>query len=205
VVPFAGTPERPLATLTVVGGEPDEAALELLRDAAGLLANVLHHECGDDAERLAAALRELSWRDRFTGLLNAHRFREVLEASNARSLARGGLTFVVAVNLSNLEGLAERMGQTVGGLVLKDLARSLALEAEHVDAVGRVGPTTYGCVLFGRRASEVDYFCSSVADRVAGLARRRGATVELRTGVERLGLRASSEDTWQAAVDRLFA
>jgi EAL domain-containing protein (putative c-di-GMP-specific phosphodiesterase class I)/GGDEF domain-containing protein/AmiR/NasT family two-component response regulator len=207
VVPFAGTPERPLATLTTLTttGELDDAALDLLRDAAGVLGGVLHHEYGEDVERLAAALRELSGRDRFTGLLNAHRFREVLEAANARAVARGGLTFVVAVNVSNLDALAERMGQTVGGLVLKDVARSLALEADHVDAVGRVGPTTYGCVLFGRRASEIDYFCSSVTDRVAGLARRRGATVEMRTGVERLGLRPSSEDTWQAAVDRLFA
>jgi EAL domain-containing protein (putative c-di-GMP-specific phosphodiesterase class I)/GGDEF domain-containing protein len=205
VVPFAGTPESPLATLTVVGGAPDDAALELLRDAAGLLSNVLHHECGDDTERQAVTLRELSWRDRFTGLLNTHRFREVLEAANARSLARGGLSYVVAVNLSNLDGLSERLGQTVGGLVLKDVARSLALEAEHVDAVARVGRATYGCILFGRRASEVDYFCSSVADRVEGLARRRGATAELRSGSERLGIRSSSEDTWQAAVDRLFA
>jgi EAL domain-containing protein (putative c-di-GMP-specific phosphodiesterase class I)/GGDEF domain-containing protein len=207
VVPFAGTPERPVATLSTVThtGELDDAALDLLRDAAGVLSGVLHHEHGEDAERVAAALRELSGRDRFTGLLNAHRFREVLDDANAHAAARGGLTFVVAVNVSNLDALAERLGQTVSGLVLKDVARSLALEADHVDAVGRVGPTTYGCVLFGRRASEVDYFCNSVADRVAGVARRRGATVEMRTGVERLGLRASSEDTWQAAVDRLFA
>jgi EAL domain-containing protein (putative c-di-GMP-specific phosphodiesterase class I)/GGDEF domain-containing protein/AmiR/NasT family two-component response regulator len=206
VVPFAGAPERPVATLSAVGSAafgPD--AIDFMRDAAGLLAGALAREHGGDPERLATALREISGRDRFTGVLNGHRFREVLAEANARAVAAGGGTYVVAFTLPNLDGLADRMGQAVRGLVLKDVARSLALEAERVDAIARVGPTTYGCVLFARRSSEVDYFCRSAGDRVAALGRRRGATVELRHGVERLGLRATSEDAWQAAVDRAFA
>jgi EAL domain-containing protein (putative c-di-GMP-specific phosphodiesterase class I)/PleD family two-component response regulator len=206
VVPFAGSPEQPLATLSVIATEPlGDDALQLLRDAAGVLAAVLEKEYGSDHDTVGAALREHAGRDRFTGLLNANRFREVLAEANERALARGGLTYVVAVTVNNLEALAERHGQAVGGLVMKDIARSLALEAEHVDALARVGPTTFGCVVFGRRASEVEYFCNSVADRVTASGRRRGATVELRTGLERLGLHGSPEDAWQAAIDRLFS
>jgi GGDEF domain-containing protein len=205
VVPFAGSPERPLATLSAIAPAPlGDEAIDVLRDAGGVLAAVLEKEHGTDPETVIAALREHAGRDRFTGLLNAQRFREVLGEAAARALAQGGLTYVVAVTVSNLEALAERHGQAVGGLVIKDIARSLALEAEHVDALARVGPRTFGCVLFGRRASEVEYFCRSVADRVAASGRRRGATVDLRTGVERLGLRGSAEDSWQAATDLLF-
>jgi GGDEF domain-containing protein len=177
----------------------------LLRDAAGVLAAALEREHGIDPERVAFALGELAGRDRFTGLLNGHRFREVLADANARANASGSPAFVVAASVRDLDGLGERMGQAVRELVLKDVARSLALEAEHVDALARVGQTTYGCVLVGRRSSEVEYFCRSVADRVAADGRRRGATVELRTGAERLGLRMSSDDVWQAAVDRVFS
>jgi EAL domain-containing protein (putative c-di-GMP-specific phosphodiesterase class I)/GGDEF domain-containing protein len=206
VVPFAGAPEQPIATLSAIAPEPlGDDALELLRDAGGVLSAVLQKEHGSDPDTLSAALCEHAGRDRFTGLLNAHRFREVLAESNARALARGGLTYVVAVTAGNLDALAERHGRAVGGLVIKDIARSLALEAEHVDALARVGPATFGCVLFGRRSSEVEYFCRSVADRVAASGRRRGATVELRTGLERLGLHGTPEDAWQAATDRLFS
>jgi GGDEF domain-containing protein len=206
VVPFAGAYERPLATLSVVSGEPlGDAALELVRTAAGALAAALEREHGSEPEEVAMALREAAGRDRFTGLLNVHRFREVLEEANARALAQGAMTFVAAVTVTNLDALSERLGQAVGGLVLKDMARSLALEAEHVDAIAHVGPTTFGCVLFGRRASEADYFCASVHDRVLATGRRRGATVELRTGVERLGLRPTTAEAWDAALARAFS
>jgi EAL domain-containing protein (putative c-di-GMP-specific phosphodiesterase class I)/GGDEF domain-containing protein/AmiR/NasT family two-component response regulator len=206
VVPFAGGYDRPLATLSVAAGEPlGDADLELLRTASGALAGALEREHGQDPETVATALRELAGRDRFTGLLNAHRFREVLAESGARALAQGAMTYVVSLTVTNLDGLSERLGQAVGGLVLKDVARSLALEAERVDAIARVDATTFGCILFGRRASEAEYFLASVQDRIHAAGRRRGATVELRTGSERLGLRASGGETWGAAVERAFS
>jgi EAL domain-containing protein (putative c-di-GMP-specific phosphodiesterase class I)/GGDEF domain-containing protein len=206
VVPFAGAYDRPLATLSVVAAEPlDDAGLELLRAAAGALAGALEREHGDDPEAVATALRELAGRDRFTGLLNGHRFREVLEEAGARALTQGAMTYVVALTVTNLDGLSERLGQAVGGLVLKDVARSLALEAERVDAIGRIEATTFGCILFGRRAAECEYFLASVQDRVQAAGRGRGATIELRTGAERLGLRPSGVETWEAAVERAFS
>jgi EAL domain-containing protein (putative c-di-GMP-specific phosphodiesterase class I)/GGDEF domain-containing protein/AmiR/NasT family two-component response regulator len=206
VVPFAGAYDRPLATLSVAGGEPlGDADLELLRTAAGALAGALEHEHGEDPETVATALRELAGSDRFTGLLNAHRFREMLDEAGTRALAQGATTYVVSVTVTNLDGLSERLGQAVGGLVLKDVARSLALEAERVDAIARVDATTFGCILFGRRPSETEYFLASVLDRVHAAGRSRGATVELRTGAERLGLRPSGAETWEAAVERAFS
>jgi EAL domain-containing protein (putative c-di-GMP-specific phosphodiesterase class I)/GGDEF domain-containing protein/AmiR/NasT family two-component response regulator len=206
VVPFAGSPEAPLATLSVVAGSAlSEDVLELLRDAGGALAAALAAEHGDDAETLAVALRELSGRDRVSGLLNAHRFREVLEEANARAAKQSGLTHVLALAVTNHDALAGRLGQAVGGMVLKDVARALALEAEQVDAVGRVGPATFGCVLFGRLASEVEYFRGSVGDRIAASGRRRGAAIELRTGVEGLGRQPDGAHAWQAALERTFS
>jgi EAL domain-containing protein (putative c-di-GMP-specific phosphodiesterase class I)/GGDEF domain-containing protein/AmiR/NasT family two-component response regulator len=206
VVPFAGSAEQPLATLSVVAAEPlSEDVLDLLRDAGGALAAALATEHGEDPETHAAALRELSGRDRFTGLLNAHRFREVVEEANARAATLSGLTHILAVAVTNHDALAGRLGQAVAGMVLKDVARALALEAEQVDAIGHVGPATFGCVLVGRLASEVEYFRGSVADRVAAAGRRRGATIELRTGVASLGRGPLGDDAWRTALERTFS
>jgi EAL domain-containing protein (putative c-di-GMP-specific phosphodiesterase class I)/GGDEF domain-containing protein len=206
VVPFAGSPEEPLATLSVVADEPlPDDVLDLLRDAGGALAGALGAEHGDDPETLAVALRELSGRDRLSGLLNAHRFREVIEEANARAATTSGLTHVIAVSVSNHDALAGRLGKAVGGMVLKDVARALAMEAEQVDAVARVDRATFGCVLFGRLPSEVEFFRGSVGDRVAASGRRRGASIELRTGVEPLGRGVGGDEAWRAALERTFS
>jgi EAL domain-containing protein (putative c-di-GMP-specific phosphodiesterase class I)/GGDEF domain-containing protein len=204
-VPFHGTGARPVAVLSVAAGAPDafgDDVLELLRDGGAILSEALERELAGDAGRADAVLRELSWRDRATGVLNALRFRELLEEANARAAASAGGTYVVHARLANFDALAQRMGQAMGELVRKDVARALALHAEQVDAVGRMGPTTFGAVLFGRRAGEVEFFVRSVADRVAAATRRRGVTAELRLGTERLGLGADVAVAWQAAGDR---
>lgn len=207
-VPFHGTGDRPVAVLsaaaTVPGAFGDDV-LELLRDGGAILREALEGELAGDPEHSDAVLRELSWRDRATGVLNAVRFRELLEDANARAAASAGGTYIVHARLANFDALAQRMGQAVGELVRKDVARGLALHAEQVDAVGRMGPTTFGAVLFGRRAGEVEFFMRSVADQVAAATRRRGVTAELRLGSERLGLGAAVADAWQAAGDRATA
>jgi diguanylate cyclase (GGDEF)-like protein len=196
-VPFAGPPGAPFATLTALvpdAGRLGEDELELLRDGAAILRDVLRAE-HDEPERL---LRELAWRDRVTGVLNAARFHELLETANSRN---DGGAYLAHVSLSNFGTLADRMGQAVADLVRNDVARVLALQAESTDVIARVAATTFGCILPGRRAGEVEYLMRTVADQVAAAARRRGATAELRLGIERIGLGATSADAWQTATN----
>jgi EAL domain-containing protein (putative c-di-GMP-specific phosphodiesterase class I)/GGDEF domain-containing protein len=194
-VPFAGTRDAAFATLTAVGRGLGPDTLELLRAAGALLSEVLQAE-PDDPER---TLREQSWRDRSTGVLNAARFHELLDAAGDEAC------FVAAVSLTNFDTIALRMGQAVADLVRKDTARALAFQAEMGDVIARVGATTFGCLLYGRRAGEVDYFLDAVADQVAAAAARRGATAELRLGAKRLGLGATNADAWQAAQEQAFS
>jgi EAL domain-containing protein (putative c-di-GMP-specific phosphodiesterase class I)/GGDEF domain-containing protein len=205
VVPFAGPPERPLATVSLAalsrgGIQPD--ALGPLREAGALLAEALRAEHGTAAHRQEHALRSLSWRDRFSGLSNATRFREELAAANARSAAGDGGTYVALVKIANFRALTASMGQAVAEMVLKDAARSIAAQATPVDVLARVGAATFGCVLYGRRPTEADYFCRAVEDLVVVTGRRRGATVTARTAHQRLGLGTSADEAWEAVAER---
>ena len=197
-VPFAGPSNAPFAAVTVLVPDgvrivPD--VLSLLREAGLVLREVLEAE-SDDPEQ---TLREQSWRDRSTGVLNARRFHELLEAANART--DSGATYVAHVAIANFVALGDRMGQAVADLVRNDIARALAMQAETTDAIARVDETTFGCILYGRRAGEVDFFLATVADLVSAAARRRGAAAELRIGKERLGVGATSDAAWHAAGD----
>ncbi|WP_245602589.1 GGDEF domain-containing protein [Solirubrobacter soli] len=178
-------------------------ALDPLREAGALLAEALRSEHGAEPHRQEQALRELSWRDRLSGLSNATRFREELETANARAAAGGdGGTFVGLVKIANFRALTERMGQAVAELVLKDAARSLAAQANHVDVLARVGPATFGCVLYGRRATEAEYFCRAVEDLVVATGRRRDTTVVVRTAHQRLGLGMSADEAWEGVAEK---
>jgi diguanylate cyclase (GGDEF)-like protein len=186
-VPLAGPRDAPVAMLTAHVSDPGRLTdddLGLLRDAAAIVAEALHAEHTE----IESALRELSWRDRVTGVLNAARFDALLDETDRRCAAGAGDAYVVHVRLSNYQVLADRMGRALADLVRKDVARALALQADGIDVVARVGDATFGCILHGRRSGEVDYFSQAVADNVAASARRRGATAELRVSAERLGL-----------------
>jgi EAL domain-containing protein (putative c-di-GMP-specific phosphodiesterase class I)/GGDEF domain-containing protein len=207
VVPFAGERERPLATVSLAALgrcriQPE--ALEPLREAGALLAEALRAEHGTAAYRQEQALRTLSWRDRLSGLNNATRFREELEAANARAAAGDGGTYVALVKVANFRALTGHMGQAVAEMVLKDAARSLAAQANPVDVLARVGPATFGCVLYGRRPTEADYFCRAVEDLVVATGRRRGATVTVGTAHQRLGLGISADEAWEGVAERAF-
>jgi EAL domain-containing protein (putative c-di-GMP-specific phosphodiesterase class I)/GGDEF domain-containing protein len=206
IVPFAGEPSRPIATVSLAAlgrGRIHAEALGPLREAGALLAEALRSEHGSAPHRQEQALRELSWRDRLSGLNNATRFREELATANARAAAGGdGGTFVGLMKITNFRALTERMGQAVAEMVLKDAARSIAAQAHHVDVLARVGPATFGCVLYGRRATEAEYFCRAVEDLVVATGRRRGATVAVRTAHQRLGLGMSADEAWEGVAEK---
>jgi EAL domain-containing protein (putative c-di-GMP-specific phosphodiesterase class I)/GGDEF domain-containing protein len=204
VVPFAGTPARPHATvsLAALSGPVHPEAVEVLREAGALLAEALRTEHGDTVHRQEQALRTLSWRDRFSGLFNAAHFREELEGAHARAVSGPGDTFAALVKVANHGGLSERMGQAVADMVLKDVARGLAAHAEPVDLLARVGTATFGCILYGRRPMEAEYFCRAVEDVVIATGRRREATIDFRAAHQRLGLGGSAEGVWEALAER---
>jgi diguanylate cyclase (GGDEF)-like protein len=178
-------------------------ALEPLREAGALLLEALRSEHGTTRHRQEQALRELSWRDRLCGLNNGTRFREELETANARAAAGGdGGTFVGLVKITNFRALTDRMGQAVAEMVLKDAARSIAAQAIPVDVLARVGPATFGCVLYGRRAAEAEYFCRAVEDLIVETGRRRDASVTVSTAHQRLGLGLSGDEVWEGLAER---
>jgi EAL domain-containing protein (putative c-di-GMP-specific phosphodiesterase class I)/GGDEF domain-containing protein len=205
-VPLAGPRDGASVVLTALAPEPGllgRAELELIRDGASLLRATLLAEYGRAPGELDGALRELAWRDHATGVLNKARFHEIVEIAATGVGAANG--YVVHVHFANYHALGERMGRALADLVRKDVARALALHADALDSVARVGEMTFGCILHGRRANEVEYFCRAVSDHAEAAARRRGATPELRVGAERLGLGATAADAWQAAAERALA
>jgi EAL domain-containing protein (putative c-di-GMP-specific phosphodiesterase class I) len=89
VVPFGGDKERPMATVSVAAfgrTRVHPETISLLQEAGALIGDALRDEYGTVTHKQEHALRLLSWRDRFSGLNNATRFHEELEAANA---ARG--------------------------------------------------------------------------------------------------------------------
>jgi hypothetical protein len=67
-----------------------------------------------------------------------------------------------------------------------------------------VGAATCGCVLYGRRPTEAEFFCRAVEDLVVVTGRRRGATVAVRTAHQRLGLGTSADEAWEAVAERVL-
>jgi GGDEF domain-containing protein len=96
------------------------------------------------------------------------------------------------------------MGVGVAEMVLKDAARGIAAQANAVDVLARVGAATFGGVLHGRRAGEVEFLASAVEDLVVETGRRRGATVEVRTSYERLGLGVTAGSLWADLAERVL-
>lgn len=205
-VPFAGTRERPLATVsavTRVSGVLAGDALELVRDAGAALAEALYCEHGDSEERVTDALRKLAWRDRFSGLFNRPRFMELLTQAQGQATVGGG-SWLAVFKLCNILALRERHGHGLAELILKDVSRALATLAQPTDTLARVGPNTYACILYGRRVAEVDFLRRAVYDHVAASARARSADADLRSACEPLR-ELSAKATYDAAIERLFA
>jgi EAL domain-containing protein (putative c-di-GMP-specific phosphodiesterase class I)/GGDEF domain-containing protein len=207
VVPFAGDATRPMATVSLAAfgrTRVHPETIDLLREAGALIGDALSAEYGTANHKQEHALRLLSWRDRFSGLNNATRFHEELEAANARPAAGETGTFALIVKIANFRALTERMGVGVAEMVLKDAARGIAAQANAVDVLARVGAATFGGVLHGRRAGEVDFLCSAVEDLVVETGRRRGATVEVRTSYERLGHGVNAGSLWAELAERVL-
>jgi EAL domain-containing protein (putative c-di-GMP-specific phosphodiesterase class I)/GGDEF domain-containing protein len=207
VVPFGGDKERPMATVSVAAfgrTRVHPETISLLQEAGALIGDALRDEYGTITHKQEHALRLLSWRDRFSGLNNATRFHEELEAANARPAAGGVGTFALIVKVANFRALTERMGVGVAEMVLKDAARGIAAQANAVDVLARVGAATFGGVLHGRRAGEVEFLASAVEDLVVETGRRRGATVEVRTSYERLGLGITAGSLWADLAERVL-
>jgi EAL domain-containing protein (putative c-di-GMP-specific phosphodiesterase class I)/GGDEF domain-containing protein len=207
VVPFAGDAERPIATVSLAAfgrTRIHPETIGLLQEAGALIADELRDEHGSVTHKQEHALRLLSWRDRFSGLNNATRFHEELEAANARPSAGAIGTFALIVKIANFRALTERMGVGVAEMVLKDAARGIAAQANSVDVLARVGAATFGGVLHGRRAGEVDFLCTAVEDLVVETGRRRGATVEVRASYERLGLGVTAGALWADLAERVL-
>jgi EAL domain-containing protein (putative c-di-GMP-specific phosphodiesterase class I)/GGDEF domain-containing protein len=207
VVPFAGSPERPMATVSLAAfgrTRIHPETIVLLQEAGALIGDELKAEHGTLQHKQEHALRLLSWRDRFSGLNNATRFHEELEAANARPAAGGIGTFALIVKIANFRALTERMGVGLAELVLKDAARGIAAQANSVDVLARVGAATFGGVLHARRPGEVEFLCSAVEDLVLETGRRRGATVEVRTSYERLGQGVTAGALWADLAERVL-
>jgi EAL domain-containing protein (putative c-di-GMP-specific phosphodiesterase class I)/GGDEF domain-containing protein len=207
VVPFAGDAQRPIATVSLAAfghTRIHPETIVLLQEAGALIGDELRGEHGTVTHKQEHALRLLSWRDRFSGLNNATRFHEELEAANARPTAGGIGTFALIVKIANFRALTERMGVGLAEMVLKDAARGIAAQANAVDVLARVGAATFGGVLHGRRAGEVEFLCGAVEDLVVETGRRRGATVEVRTSYERLGLGVTAGALWADLAERVL-
>ena len=182
-MPFggAGAAERGPDRAGARTGAIPADVLETVRAGASALRQALETEHGVVPEAVHAALRELSWRDRFSGLLNRARMDELLEEASARMPSGRGGTYVVQVKLTNFRALCDRMARPSGSSCSRTSPMRWSTTPSRPAVIAHADAATFGCLLFGREHREVAYFCERERRGHRRVAATGGA-VELATG-----------------------
>lgn len=157
-----------------------------------------------ELRRLSERLRDPDKTDALTGLHNRTSFAEALERE--WSLVERGSTdsFVVVVRLSNLGEVAERHGDGLKELLLKDAAEVLEAAIRRSDHAGRLADDAFGTVLVGckgRAGAEAFYVRFEQALR--RVTRERPASPELLHTIRALGDFESPEKALSEAEETL--
>ena len=159
-----------------------------------------------DLRRLSERLRDPQRTDALTGLPNRTSFGEALERE--WRLAERGSTesFVVVVRLCSLAAVAERHGDGVKELLLKDAAEVLEGAIRRSDHSGRLGADSFGVVLVGCKGADgAQAFYARFQQALARATRERPASLELVHSVKALGECDSPEAVLQGAEEAVPA
>ncbi len=139
VVPIR-TPERVVGVMSLhaselgVFGEAEQAWIELLA-----------RQLASDIEN--AWLRETSWFDPLTKILNRGRFEERLDEETRRARRHKSHLSLLAIDVDQFHVVNEIHGEFVGDMVLREFARRVADEVRGEDILARWAGELFLCLL----------------------------------------------------------
>ena len=166
----------------------DEETLALLQVIAATLVGALENEVAEaGAGTPAQHIRQLAATDWLTGVLNRPSFLERLEQETSQSPGRRHSTYLLHLAPDSFGALADRYGQAVAELVVKDIADALVRVSEGGDVIGRLGQTEFAVLLRRRTAPKAaSYYRRRLKLRLRQTLAKRNITLTARAGLLQL-------------------
>jgi diguanylate cyclase (GGDEF)-like protein len=154
-----------------------------------------------ELRRLSERLRDPDRTDALTGLDNRTSFEEALDREWRLAERGSSDSFVVVLRLTNLGEVAERHGDGLKELLLKDAAEVLEAAIRRSDHAGRLGDDTFGSVLVGCKGREgADAFYARVEHALGRVTQERPASLQLAHSITALGECDSPEQALEEAL-----
>jgi diguanylate cyclase (GGDEF)-like protein len=140
-----------------------------------------------DLRRLSERMRDPEKTDQLTGLENSASFNESVEREWQVAQRSGTESYLIIVELRNLPDVAERHGEALKELLLKDSAEVMEAAIRRSDHAGRMDDNVFGVVLVGCKGREgADAFYNRFEQEVARVTHSRAATLVLSHSVRLL-------------------
>jgi diguanylate cyclase (GGDEF)-like protein len=159
-----------------------------------------------DLRRLSERLRDPRKTDALTGLYNRTSFCEALEREWRLAERGSSESFVVAVRLSNLAAIAERHGNGLKELLLKDAAEMLEGAIRRSDHAGRLDEDRFGVLLVGCKGLQgTEVFYVRFDQALARAMQERPAALEVSYSIKALGGCDSPEEALAQAEEAIAA
>jgi len=159
-----------------------------------------------DLRRMSERLRDPDKSDAVTGLPHRASFAEAVEREWRLAERGSAESFVVMVRLENLAEVAERHGDGLKELLLKDAAEVLESAIRRSDHAGRLGEDTLGVVLVGCKGAEgAEAFFIRFEQALARVTGERPASLELAHSIRALGQCDSPEQALEQAQEAISA
>lgn len=115
-----------------------------------------------ELKKAETELRDASFTDSLTGLLNRRGFEGLLQRETERARRTGNSLISLLVTLTNYQKIKNSLGHSVGDLVVKELGKKLRAELRNADAVARLDGSSFLLLLSDTRLAEA----RSIAERI---------------------------------------
>lgn len=156
-----------------------------------------------DQHRLEAKLRELSYHDALTGLLNRRRLEEILEVEIMRTRRSGQPLCVGILDIDRFKEINDVHGHEIGDEVLRALAVDLGRRLRSTDETGRWGGEEFVVVLHATKLPEAVLLLDELRRRIA--REREGLlTFTISAGVAEYHQGQSAADLIAAADAKMY-
>ena len=153
-----------------------------------------------ELHRLAEAVRDREHTDPVTGLPNRDALLEDLEREWELSRRGSVETLVVVAHLNERSAVAERHGQAVADLILKDVADVLTGAVRRADHLAQIADDALAIVLVGCKGEEgARAFVGRVARALERVAAARPAPARISYGIHGLADTGSASEAIELA------
>lgn len=111
-------------------------------------------------------LSHLAYHDPLTGLPNRQLFMDRLAQAIARAHRRQELVAVLFIDLDRFKQINDMLGHATGDLLLKEVARRLALCSREGDTVARLGGDEFTMIIDTNEAGNCDVVAQKILDEL---------------------------------------